>query len=295
MTALWLAIGQHIAVTTGRPFQVEAQRLAGGGSINTGYVLEGSGQRYFVKLNTAVLLSMFDAEAEGLHELARTELIRVPEPICWGTQSDSAYLVLEYLDLGRGRDTSFQDLGRRLAQLHRVQGSHYGWHRHNTIGSTPQINTRTENWLEFWQQHRLGYQLSLAARKGHRGKLQRQGDRLLAELPQWLRGYQPVPSLLHGDLWGGNFAVDAQGTPVIFDPAVYYGDREADLAMTELFGGFSSGFYQAYAAHWPLDSGYEVRKVLYNLYHVLNHLNLFGGGYLGQAERMIEVLLSEIR
>jgi fructosamine-3-kinase len=146
--------------------------------------------------------------------------------------------------------------------------------------------------MPFWRDQRLGYQLKLAARSGR--DLLKKGERILADLGAFFQNYRPVPSLLHGDLWGGNVsAVERQ--PVIFDPAVYYGDREADLAMTELFGGFSEQFYQAYRDTWPLDDGYPVRKTLYNLYHVLNHFNLFGGGYGSQAERMIDSLLSELR
>jgi len=183
-------------------------------------------------------------------------------------------------------------LGRQLAALHRVTHTRFGWHRDNTIGSTPQINTQKNDWVTFYREQRLRYQLELAAENGYGGSLQRRGEQLLERLPAFFISYRPRPSLLHGDLWGGNHAALTDGTPVIFDPAVYYGDREADLAMTELFGGFGSGFYSAYRAAWPLDPGYRVRKDLYNLYHVLNHLNLFGGGYRGQAEQMVDRLLA---
>ena len=149
--------------------------------------------------------------------------------------------------------------------------------------------------MEFYRRERLGFQLALAAQHGYRGQLQALGEQLLALLPAFFSTYRPVASLLHGDLWGGNHAATADGEPVIFDPAVYYGDREADLAMTELFGGFGEGFYRAYRVAWPLDPGYPVRKHLYNLYHVLNHLNLFGGGYATQAERLMRGLLAEVR
>ncbi len=147
--------------------------------------------------------------------------------------------------------------------------------------------------MEFWLTQRLGFQLQLAAAKGYSGRLQSQGERLLTELPALLAGHSPPP-LLHGDLWSGNYSVDACGAPVIFDPAIYYGDRETDIAMTELFGGFSPRFYQAYNEVYPLPEGYRLRKSLYNLYHVLNHLNLFGGGYMAQAEQLIGSLLREV-
>jgi fructosamine-3-kinase len=165
----------------------------------------------------------------------------------------------------------------------------------NTIGSTPQKNTPRQDWVAFWREQRLGYQLQLAARQGHGGALQRQGEQLLEYLPDFFTDHRPQASLLHGDLWSGNYSIDSQGQPVIFDPAVYFGDREADLAMTELFGGFGAEFYAAYNSSWPLEPGYAVRKTLYNLYHILNHLNLFGGGYLSQAQRMIQHLLAEVR
>jgi fructosamine-3-kinase len=177
--------------------------------------------------------------------------------------------------------------------MHRTARDHFGWDRDNTIGSTPQHNAPCGEWVTFWREHRLGFQLDLAARQGYGGRLQKLGERLLADLTG-LIDHDPRPSLLHGDLWGGNIGYDREGNPVIFDPAVYYGDREADLAMTELFGGFGSGFYAAYEEAWPLDPGYSVRKTLYNLYHILNHLNLFGSGYLGQAQTMTERLLAEL-
>ncbi|MBD2103886.1 fructosamine kinase family protein [Leptolyngbya sp. FACHB-261] len=292
--SVWAAISQQIEATTGRPFEVERQRSVGGGSINAAYVARSKSEAYFVKLNAAAQLNMFKAEAAGLNELAEAGVIRVPQVICWGTEADSAYLVLEYLELGSGKASSSEELGRQLARLHQVKGPCFGWHINNTIGATPQVNTYSDKWTEFWRQHRLGYQLSLAASKGHRGELQRKGERLLAELHKLFVDYSPDPVLLHGDLWSGNWGTDTQGNPVIFDPAVYYGDRETDLAMTELFGGFTAQFYRAYQAELPLDSGYSVRKILYNLYHVLNHLNLFGGNYLSQADNMIDRLLSEI-
>jgi fructosamine-3-kinase len=185
-------------------------------------------------------------------------------------------------------------LGQQLAHLHRASAARFGWHRDNTIGATPQPNPWTESWIEFWRTQRLAFQLQLAARNGHTGGLQRRGEQLLVRLDALL-AHDPARSLLHGDLWGGNAAATAAGEPVLFDPACYYGDRETDLAMTELFGGFAPAFYSEYRAAWPLDAGYGARRDLYNLYHVLNHLNLFGGGYRAQAEGMIERLLSEVR
>ena len=197
--------------------------------------------------------------------------------------------------MGQGGQGSLRKLGEGLAAMHRVTREEFGWDRDNTIGSTPQVNTKEKDWVAFYRTHRLEYQLRLVAEHGHGGTFQRKAERLLSDLELFFRDYRPMASLLHGDLWGGNYGFDTAGNPVVFDPAVYYGDREADLAMTELFGGFGTDFYAAYRERHPLDGGYAVRRHLYNLYHVLNHLNLFGGGYRSQAEGLIERLLAEIR
>lgn len=286
----WAAIAEHISRVTPTDFRVESSRSVAGGCINSAAVLRGAEAAYFVKLNTAGRQEMLEAEAEGLKALAAPGAIRVPAPICWGEHGGQSYLVMELLDLGGRLDEA--QAGRRLAELHRTTDPAFGWHRDNTIGSTPQSNVRSQDWVEFWRDERLGRQLALAARNGYGGRLQIAGERLMGRLDA-LIGHRPAPSLLHGDLWGGNIGSLPDGAPVIFDPAVYYGDRETDIAMTELFGGFGRGFYAAYQEVWPLDAGYAVRKILYNLYHILNHLNLFGGGYLRQSQDMIERLLAE--
>jgi protein-ribulosamine 3-kinase len=287
------AIARVITQATGEFFRPESRRGMSGGDINTAEVLEGGGRRYFVKLNDAARLAMFEAELEGLAEIANSQSVRVPQPICHGTHATQAFLVLEYLDIAPSAGKPDELLGRQLAAMHRTTTTEFGWRRDNTIGSTTQINTAEHDWLTFYREHRLRFQLELAARNSPGANLLRRGEQLLEKLPVFFARYQPLPSLLHGDLWGGNHAALRDGTPVIFDPAVYYGDREADIAMTELFGGYGPGFYAAYNEAWPLDAGYRVRKNLYNLYHVLNHFNLFGGGYAGQGERMIDKLLSE--
>jgi fructosamine-3-kinase len=199
---------------------------------------------------------------------------------------------MQYLELGRGGTSGWRAAGRQLAAMHRGTAKAFGWGRDNTVGATPQHNDWQADWVAFWRDRRLGFQLAEAARNGYRGRLQALGERLCERFAV-LVDHDPAPSLLHGDLWGDNIGFTGAGEPVIFDPATYYGDREAELAMTELFGGFSADFYAAYREAWPIDPGYTVRKTLYNLYHVLNHLNLFGGGYGGQAERMMQQLLAE--
>ena len=289
----WQDIERSIRLASGAPFIIDSRAGIGGGCVNESYVIRGHGRAFFVKLNAPARADMFAAEAEGLAEITRSHTVRVPQPVCHGANAQASWLALEHLELRPGDDRSMAQLGRNLARMHRVTGARYGWHRDNTIGATPQVNTRSGDWIAFWHERRLGYQLKLAGSGGHSGRLVAVGERLLGALPSFFRGYTPPPSLLHGDLWSGNVGLEAGGDPVIYDPAVYYGDREADLAMTELFGGFARSFYEAYGTEYPLDAGYETRKHLYNLYHVLNHLNLFGSGYGARAERMIEQLLAQ--
>ncbi len=274
---------------------VTRKRSLSGGSINSAYRIETDSSRsFFVKLNRESLCSMFEAEADGLAELRKANAIRVPEPVGTGKTGGYAWIVTEFIEFGRGDLQSQALFGQQFAGMHRFSADRYGWHRNNTIGSTPQVNDWSDSWIEFYREHRLGFQLRLAASNGFTGSIQQKGERLMAEMESFFNSYMPLPSLMHGDLWGGNHSVDNRGNPVIFDPAVYYGDREADLAMTSLFGGCSNAFYDAYRESWPLDDGYSVRKTLYNLYHILNHANLFGGGYAMQAEGMMDRLLAEI-
>lgn len=288
--AAWREIAVTIEARIGKPFAIARRRAATGGCINGASIIEGGGLRLFVKFNDAACAPMFEAEADALAHLAAADAIRVPRPLCGGVARSHAWLALEFLELSRaGQD--WQRFGRELAALHRVRGERFGWHRDNTIGSTPQRNGWMTDWVEFLRERRLGYQLALAAANGHRGKLLSLGKALLEALEHFFGDYDPQPSLLHGDLWSGNAGFIAGGQPVIFDPASYFGDREADLAMTELFGGFPADFYSAYAEAWPLDPGYRLRKRIYNLYHLLNHLNLFGAGYLTQCEDTLEALL----
>lgn len=294
-TDFWLQVERQIGVATGLPFTARTRQALGGGCINQAWRVDADQQHYFVKVNQAVELPMFEAEAAGLAEIAVTRTVRVPQPICCGIAAGRAYLALEYLPLGGNGARAMETLGRQLARLHQQPQPYFGWQRDNTIGSTPQHNDRSDDWIAFWGAQRLGFQLELAVRNGCGSALQRQGELLLARLEGLFDGYRPLPALLHGDLWSGNAGCTVTGEPVLFDPAVYYGDREADLAMTELFGGFSAAFYAAYREIMPLDSGYPQRRTLYNLYHILNHFNLFGGGYRLQAERMTAQLLAELR
>lgn len=248
----------------------------------------------FVKTGDAVDLPRFEAEAAGLEALRKAGAVRVPAVHSLGVTDGRACIELEFLDL-RGLDrASGALLGRQLAELHRHVADRYGFDNDNYIGGSVQENSWRNEWPKFYAERRLRPQLRWAIEHGMDRKLAEQGESLASRLSAFFLDYRPRPSLLHGDLWGGNASALPDGTPVIFDPAVYYGDREADIAMTELFGGFPDSFHAAYRESWPLDPGYEVRKTLYNLYHVLNHFNLFGAGYLGQARRMIGTLLAEL-
>jgi len=298
----------------GRPATITGSRPVGGGCIHRAEIVTledgpgaparqtGSGDRgeLFVKSNRgAQAAAMFETEAEGLRALAAPGAIRVPRDPLPGTADDLSFLVMEAIPTGtspgRADQGFFEDFGRRFARLHRqtgqTRGPRFGFDRDNFIGSTAQPNGWMEDWVEFFRVRRLGFQIGLARERGLSDpELDRLMDRLLDRLDEWIDLPDEPACLLHGDLWSGNYLIGEQGhgsdqggEPVLVDPAVYHGHREADLAMTELFGGFSSAFYRAYEEEWPLPPGSADRRRLYQLYHLLNHLNLFGRGYRGQA------------
>ncbi len=286
--ALRAAMGEQLRIVSAEPVS--------GGSIHTALRLQDAGgARFFAKLAPAAQAPMFEAEADGLGAIAASGSLRTPAVIARGGDEAHAILVLEWLDLQPL--TSAADGARfaeALAALHRNVGEHFGWPRDNFIGRTPQANTERDNWARFFVEQRLRPQFARARAQGFDIELQRQADRLLDRVPALFLDYRPPESLLHGDLWHGNAAVLADGTPVVFDPAVHRGDRESDLAMSELFGGFPSAFYAAYRRTWALHEDYEQRKMLYSLYHVLNHLNLFGRAYLREALRLATRLNEEL-
>lgn len=261
-------------------------RPVSGGDINAAWqvnaAIDAANATLFIKTGPASELEMFAAEADGLHEIAIANTVRVPQVYACDQAGRNAFIALEWVNFEPTSTQAEHKLGEALAAMHRYTADRFGWHRDNTIGRTPQHNPWSESWVDFFREHRLMFQLELARENKFSGEIQDLGQKLADGLHTLFADYDPVPSLLHGDLWGGNWA-SADGDPVIFDPAVYYGDRESDLAMTRLFGGFGAAFYESYEAAWPATTGAHERCELYQLYQVLNHMNLFGGGYAGRA------------
>jgi len=267
-------------------FNIIGVKPIDGGDINQSYKISDMSRSYFLKINKCRYHDMFEAEREALIEINNKCVIKVPKVICAGVYKEHAYIIMEFIELSNVG--SWNDCGRKLAMMHKSFGSRFGWHRDNTIGLTPQFNKLSKCWISFYNNQRLKYQFEIAEKSGLKLK---GADVLLKNIDNFFVEYDPKPSLLHGDLWSGNISFDRLGNPVLYDPALYYGDRECDIAMTELFGSFPIEFYDAYNKEWPLDIGYKRRKVLYQLYHVLNHYNMFRGSYGAQAENMISFLI----
>jgi fructosamine-3-kinase len=259
----------------------------GGGCIsNAERITLKNDQSFFLKSGSPT--QMYHCEASGLQELAKANVIRVPQVFL----AEESFILMEDIRSGAKKNHFFESFGRKFAQLHQYHSESFGFYEDNFIGSTPQKNiTRDEeaiNWTSFFMNNRLLFQFRLAEQNGYATDKLRRGFHLLEEkIEDILKGSEEKPSLLHGDLWGGNYLCDESGEPVLIDPAVFYGHREADLAMTRLFGGFSPEFYQAYQEEYPLPEGASDRENLYMLYHVMNHLNLFGPGYYAQTERLL--------
>jgi len=303
------ALSQALVDWLGQELGVAAleRRPVGGGCCHQGWRLAlADGGSLFLKTNRPAVLPQFEAEADGLAALAAAApaTLQVPRPLALAAVGGEAVLVLPWLELGEARAagaaaTGWRALGEALATLHRrslgmslTPGDRpgaFGWHRPNQIGTSPQANDWHDHWARFFADQRLAPQLRwLAAR----GQPLVGAEALLERVPQWLAGHDPSPCLVHGDLWSGNADLCADGRGVIFDPAVYRGDREVDLAMARLFGGFPEPFFTGYDQTWPLEPGHRQRQELYNLYHLLNHANLFGGGYRSQVQAAVRSLLA---
>ncbi len=265
--------------------------IAGGCISETAIWTLDNGQRLFAKTESLERYGLLEAEADGLRALANSNTIRVPRVWAVGAVPEShvAFLLSEFIETSSASQASYEALGRQLAALHRQspQQNGFGWHRDNFIGSTPQPNAMRHQWSEFFAELRLGYQLRLAVDQRRATKrLQDAVEKIIGGLHPLLVVSPEPPALLHGDLWSGNFLTDSRQRPVLIDPAVYQGDREAEFGMLELFGNCPPVFYDAYHATYPLRDGWRERAELYMLYHVLNHLNLFGGSYSEQCERL---------
>lgn len=251
--------------------------------------------RLFIKTTAAAEAQRLACEAKALRAIAATGTVRAPDVLAQGAAPDHGFLVLEYLPLRVPTRDDGTRCAEAIAALHACHGEHYGWHEDNYLGATRQANTWSDDWPRFFAEQRLAPQLGAAATKGFRGELQSAGERIVSKISAFFLERRPQASLTHGDLWAGNLGVLDTGEPVVFDPAVHYGDREADFAMSELFGGLPESFYASYRKIAPLGDGYAHRRTLYNFHQILNHLNLFGSSYLRQAERMARELNDYLR
>lgn len=279
------AVEAAVRAVLGDAWRLRAADRVGGGSIADAWRLDAAGGPLFLKTGAAA--HPFDAEAQALDEIAATRTVRVPRPIAWGVAAARGFLVLEWIDLHGAGD--WAAAGAALAALHGATCERYGWHRDNAMGATPQFNAWATDWATFYRERRLRPQFRFARERGLHA-LAALEDAACRGCDALLAGEAPPASLLHGDLWCGNLAFDAAGCAVLFDPATYYGDAETDLAMARLFGGFPASFFSACDAVRPPRPRRGERLRLYQLYHVLNHANLFGGGYVAQACRLIDAL-----
>ncbi|MEO1036344.1 MAG: fructosamine kinase family protein [Pseudomonadota bacterium] len=287
------ALAHVVAAALGCPdsLAVDSQPVGGGDSHSAAMLTFGN-DRCFVKSNQRSFWQAFKTEADALDAIEKTATVRVPAVLGCGHTETAAWLALEWLDLAPLNDAAASRLGTQLAELHRTTDSEHGWPGDNWIGGAVQKNARTTDWPSFWMDQRLAPQIDRLRASSSDASLLRIVEQAADASARLLQSHAPQPSLLHGDLWGGNAARDQRdGAPVIFDPASYFGDRETDVAMTRLFGGFPPSFYDAYARALPPDDGHEKRIALYNLYHALNHANLFGAGYAGMVVRHAEQIV----
>jgi len=288
------AVERLISDSTQSPTKILSTETVSGGCINSAICCHlENGPHYFVKFNKD-LPDVFKAEAEGLEAIRATATFKVPEVIGIGkTESATQFLVLEFISPASKGKNFFEMFGRQLAQMHQAneQESRFGFPHDNFIGSTPQENTWHKGWPEFFALQRLEFQLKLANQNGLANpELNKRCKKLILQLDRFIGSLSEPPALLHGDLWSGNYLISQDGNPVLIDPAVYFGSREAEFGMIKLFGGFNSQFYDAYNEAYPLREGWEQRTEIYQLYHLLNHLNLFGTSYLSGCLQILRKL-----
>ena len=276
-----------LSIKTGSEVQITDTKALGGGSINEAFSLKTTAGKFFIKLNSSSAFPfMFEKEAEGLKILTETNTIDIPEVIGSAECGKTAFLLLKYIESGSPDNNFWNDFGTKLTDLHRNTNDYFGLNTDNYIGSLIQSNKRHSDYFSFFISERIEPQLKMARNKG---EISQSDTRYFDSLFKSLHNIIPIekPSLLHGDLWGGNFMVSANGLSYLIDPAIYYGNREADIAMTKLFGGFQSEFYDAYNQAWPMEKDWQERVDIFNLYPLLVHVNLFGGSYAAQVLRII--------
>jgi fructosamine-3-kinase len=278
---MWHFISEQISQTTQQEFICDDIREVKSGDTHKTFKISDGKQRFFIKTNEKFHLANFEAEAEGLNHLSQAELFRIPQVICTGIVSNHSFLVLEHITMTQGDDQDWFCFGQTLAKLHQSQTQQmYGWQEDNFIGLTPQPNLWQKKWSQFFAEQRIGFMLQLLCEKG---QINSNIEQVVDTIVSLLAGHSPQSSMLHGDLWQGNAGFH-NTQPVLYDPAFYFGDRETDIAMSELFGRFPQAFYQGYSETWPLDTDYQYRKPIYQLYHVLNHALLFGGHYIDSVK-----------
>ncbi|MFC0525154.1 fructosamine kinase family protein [Pontibacillus salicampi] len=280
---------QHALEYIGDTTNVDVLKQVGGGDINQAYYVRTKEQGYFVKGNQKVSSHFFRVEAKGLSLIRKSNTVRVPEVFYYDEpeENGTGVLVLEWLEGTKQKDT-LQQLGTQLAAMHNQDGKAHGFEEDTFIGSLPQPNGWYESWVDYYHDSRLVSQFNLAAERDLLPSNRKQRlKKVMERLPDWLE-HQPKPSLLHGDLWGGNWMAGPNGEPVLIDPSIFYGDHAFEIAFTELFGGYSIEFYEAYKEQLPLPEHYEDIKELYQLYYLLAHLNLFGEMYGGSVDRILK-------
>ncbi|MGO1298318.1 MAG: fructosamine kinase family protein [Vibrio sp.] len=283
---MWASISEQLTQALGHAFPIKEKQSIEGGNISHVYRISDGTDTYVVKVNTKEFLPQYVAEEYSLNSLYQTDTIIVPRVIVCGQTKSHSFIVLEDLPTSPlHAETCSYQLGQQLAKLHQWgEQKQYGYDDDNFIGATPQPNVWTNKWHQFFAEQRIGWQLQLLKEKNITLV---EIEEFIALIKKRLSSHHPKPALLHGDLWQGNVG-QTPTSSVCYDPASYWGDRECDVAMTELFGGFPPRFYAGYQSIWPLDNGYAQRRDIYNLYHVLNHCYLFGGEYLAQATALID-------
>lgn len=283
-----IAVEKILSGKYGTELKIDKILPIGGGCINEAFKLETQQGSFFVKMNNAQRYpKMFEKEAKGLHTIEQTQTLMVPKVIGTGITDQEAFLLLQYIKPKDMTPNFWQFFGKQLAQLHQNTQTSYGLEEDNYIGSLIQFNSPRDSWIDFFIEQRLEQQLKLARDNGRVDRsLTQSFNRFYKQLDQ-LFPTEP-PALLHGDLWSGNYMINNQGKPLLIDPAIYYGHREMDLAMSQLFGGFNTAFYEAYHDHFPLENGWQKRLNYCNLYPLLVHVNLFGSSYLSSIKSVLK-------